>query len=130
MPWILEKIEHAAWAAKYGRDLHDTSRYDPYDLACIIEDRGDRIAYISNAVGNGRIPNRGELQKILIDLGFERIRWVRVIFLRLASPYSKVGLEMLWGNFYKTNFFDYVQNILRLRDALHLLQVNKLVYSW
>lgn len=80
MPWILEKIEYDAWTAKYGQDLYDTGRYDPYELACVIEDRGDGVALVSNASGNsGRIPSHNELRQMLIDLGFERVRWVRVV---------------------------------------------------
>ncbi|MDY0324801.1 MAG: hypothetical protein RBQ87_01340 [Candidatus Cloacimonadaceae bacterium] len=80
MPWILEKLEHPAWAAKYGPELRDTARYDPYELSCVIEDRGDGIAYVSNASsGNGKIPGRNELREILIGLGFQRVRWVRVV---------------------------------------------------
>ena len=79
MPWVLEKIQHTAWTAKYGQQLHDTSRYDPYELSCIIEDRGDGVAYVSNATGKGRVPARNEFRQKLIDLGFERVRWVRVI---------------------------------------------------
>ncbi|MDX9785436.1 MAG: hypothetical protein RBT11_01575 [Desulfobacterales bacterium] len=80
MPWILEKLEHPAWAAKYGPELRDTTRYDPYELACVIEDRGDGIAYISNASGGqGRLPDRSDLRNMLINLGFIKVRWIRVI---------------------------------------------------
>ncbi|MDX9788880.1 MAG: hypothetical protein RBT11_19040 [Desulfobacterales bacterium] len=80
MPWILEKLEHPAWAAKYGPELRDTTRYDPYALSCVIEDRGDGVALVSNAAGNsGRIPAREELRGMLIDLGFSRVRWIRLI---------------------------------------------------
>lgn len=79
MPWVLEKIKHPAWTAKFGHDLHDTGRHDPYGLACVIEDRGDGIAYLSNATGNGKLPSHHELFKMLAALGFQRIRWVRAI---------------------------------------------------
>lgn len=80
MSWILEKLECPAWTAKYGSALHDIGRHDPYEFTCVIEDRGDGIAYVSHASGaGGRIPERAGLRRLLIDLGFERVRWIRVV---------------------------------------------------
>ena len=79
MPWVIEKIEHNCYAAKFGERLESTERYDPYYFSCIIEDVGNGIALISNATGDFRVSGRNELENKLVELGFTQVRWVRVV---------------------------------------------------
>ena len=85
MPWVIEKIEHNCYAAKHGTELESTNRYDPYDFACVIEDVGNGIALVGNAVGNFNKKDKEELRKKLIDLGFTEIRWIRVVTEKLIK---------------------------------------------
>lgn len=82
--WIIEPIQNKAFALKWGPDLEDTNRYDPYEFSCIVEDVGDGIALIGNASGFPVI-DRQSLREKLIALGFKEVRWVRVVSKKLVT---------------------------------------------
>jgi hypothetical protein len=76
--WIFEEIKRPAYFARWGPDLVDTDRYDPFTLSCLILDMGDGIAYAAGAVGNSRLPSRDDFMEKLRELGFRKVRWIRV----------------------------------------------------
>ena len=90
MPWIIEPINHKSYTAKYGECLKDTCRYDPYEMSCVIEDRGDGIAYIENASGKiNKIPSMKDFRKKLKELGFKKARWIRIVDIDISDKTQK-----------------------------------------
>lgn len=90
MPWHITEIKNRSFTAKYGAVLTDI-RHDPIDFCCVIEDAGSGVAYVQNAYGvGGRIPAKEDLRKKLIELGFTRVRWIRVVETELMPSKEKL----------------------------------------
>jgi len=86
MPWIIEEVENKCYAAKFGVELNSTENYDPYTFSCIIEDVGNGVALITNAMSEKvKLVKPKELKEKLLSLGFKEVRWVRVVHYSLKD---------------------------------------------
>lgn len=79
--WVLEKSEKPVFVLKYGDNLKSTDRFDEYDFSCVVEDCGDGIALIKDAVGSAQMLKKLHegLEAELKKIGFTEVRWIRVI---------------------------------------------------
>lgn len=77
--WVIEKAKGQAYKAKWGKELKSTDRFDSYEFSCVIEGMGDGIALVENASGNAPISDRSGFFKALKELGFKKVRWIRII---------------------------------------------------
>lgn len=76
MLWTIKPNRERSFKAYFGGNTDD---HDKYSFVCTIEDYGNGLAFISAATGDRTIPARKELNEKLKQLGFTRVRWIRVV---------------------------------------------------
>jgi len=85
MGWVIEKNLSVSYRCRYGPELKSTTRLDPFEFGCVVEDSGDGIAVVRMAVGPGKgIPGLKQFMQEFKNLGFTELRGERIIRVKLT----------------------------------------------